>query len=147
MPASYESIHSDPPRINGTKLFPPLRSVRVKKILVAEGEPEVRDLLADELEVEGYAVEVVKNGLDALSRLYFEDFDAVVASWKLPVRDGLVVAGAVREMQHGTPVILLTEPENDAWVRKQVARLGAICLSKPFSFKRLRELLRFVVGQ
>jgi CheY-like chemotaxis protein len=142
------SMWSETTRMNGSGIFTRTQGLsehRVKRILVADGEAEVRGMLAGELEEAGYAVDVCKNGLDALSRLYFEEFDAVVASWRLPVRDGIFIAGAVKEMQESKPVILLTEPESDAWVRKRVARLGAICLPMPFSIRRFRELLRLIL--
>ena len=103
-------------------------------ILIVDDDPEMRSLLAEELEEEGYQVSEAKNGLDVVSEIPFRSFDALVTDWKLPLRDGLVILKTVREMQPDIPVILITA-FGDSKMKKKVERAGAVYLQKPFSMQ------------
>jgi len=110
-------------------------------ILVVDDDAEMRSLLAEELEEEGYHVREAKNGLDILSEIPFISFDALVTDWKLPLRDGLLVLNTVKEMHPSVPAILITA-YGDSKIRKRVEKAGAVYLQKPFSMESLKDLLR-----
>lgn len=59
-----------------------------RKILVVDDEPVIRDMMADILEVEGYAVEVTRNGREALEKLSRPDNYLVFLDLLMPVMDG-----------------------------------------------------------
>lgn len=110
-------------------------------ILIVDDDPEMRSLLAEELEEEGYQVSEAKNGLDVVSEIPFRSFDALVTDWKLPLRDGLVILKTVREIQPEIPVILITA-FGDSKMKKKVERAGAVYLQKPFSMESFKDLVR-----
>ena len=58
------------------------------RILVVEDEPTVAQLIADVLEEDGFLVEIILNGRDALRRAASEDYDLVICDMKMPGLDG-----------------------------------------------------------
>jgi two-component system response regulator MprA len=118
-------------------------------ILVVDDEPAVRDSLRRALELEGYAVELARDGEEALERLSLEDQpDAVILDILMPGIDGLEVCQRLRQTGSTLPVLMLTAR---AEVDSRVAGLDAGAddyLPKPFALAellaRLRALLRRV---
>jgi len=109
-------------------------------ILIVDDDPEMRSLLHEELQEEGYRVTLAKNGLDVLSELPFTSYDLIITDWKLPLRDGIQILKSVRELQPGVPVVLITA-FGDAKVRKQVEKAGGVYLQKPFSMEAFRSMV------
>ncbi len=69
----------------------------------------------------------------------------VVADVRMPVYDGLVVLEAAREeLGLRVPLIVITSFP-DAQLCERVARVGGRLLSKPFSMRRLRHLVKEVL--
>ncbi len=78
------------------------------KILVVEDEEAMRMLIKEELEDEGYEVEAVSSGKEALNYLTSNEVDLVTLDIEMPDMSGLEVAGSVRDMKKATKIILLT---------------------------------------
>jgi two-component system response regulator MprA len=121
------------------------------RILVVEDEPGIAGFIRRGLVFEGYAVQVVEDGAEALAVLRDAPPDLVVLDVMLPGIDGLEIARRLREAENGegrlgVPVIMLTA--RDA-VKDRVQGLEAGAddyLVKPFAFDellaRVRALLR-----
>ena len=78
------------------------------KVLVAEDEEITRKHIANTLKAEGYEVEDVNNGLDALKKIRADNFDILIADIKMPKMDGLELLGHVKEESPDTEVIVIT---------------------------------------
>jgi two-component system OmpR family response regulator len=116
------------------------------RILVVEDEPKMAGLLRRGLSEEGYAVDIVRTGTDALWAAAENPYDAIVLDIMLPDLDGFEVCRRLRKDDLWAPVIMLTA--RDA-IDDRVSGLDAGAddyLTKPFSFgelfARLRALLR-----
>ncbi len=59
-----------------------------QKILVVDDEPVIRDMMVDILELEGYTVEVARNGREALEKLHTPEHYLVFLDLMMPVMDG-----------------------------------------------------------
>jgi len=82
-----------------------MRGVRV---LVADDDPDWRELMRDILESEGHTVAVAENGLAALDRLSdFEPF-VIVSDLRMPGLDGRQLTGRVHARDRHIPVIVVT---------------------------------------
>jgi len=121
-------------------------NVVAARILVVEDEPALRDGLRTALVLEGYAVEVATDGVQALEVLAARPADAVVLDVLMPRLDGLKVCRRLRAARNGIPVLMLTAR---AEVEDRVEGLDAGAddyVVKPFAleelFARLRALLR-----
>ena len=120
----------------------------MSRVLVVEDEAHLADGLRFNLEAEGYAVEVVGDGNDAIGRLLGpgEKFDAVVLDVMLPGMDGFAVATALRAAKNYTPVLMLTARGRPEDVLAGFAAGADDYLPKPFELPiflaRLQGLLR-----
>jgi two-component system OmpR family response regulator len=116
------------------------------RVLVVEDEVKMARAVRRGLEAEGYAVEVVANGDDAVFWATEQQFDAVILDVMLPGMDGYAVCRELRSASVWTPVLMLT---SRGAVEDRIAGLDAGAddyLIKPFAFgellARLRALLR-----
>lgn len=118
------------------------------RILVAEDDPDIAELLAHYLQRAGFEAELVSSGRDALRRLRKAPPDVLLLDIMLPELDGLEVCRAVRSdpATASIPVIMVTArgEESDRIVGLE---LGADdYITKPFSpnevIARVRALLR-----
>jgi len=116
------------------------------RVLVAEDEGPIRDLLARGLSENGYVVDAAATGGDALHLLRIYRYAAAVIDWRMPEMTGVDVIRGARRLGLDVPVLMLTA--RDA-LRDRVEGLDAGAddyLVKPFEFDellaRLRALLR-----
>jgi len=117
----------------------------MNNLLVVEDEPSLRKLLANSLAFDGFSVEAVGNGRDALAHLAARPVDLVVLDLGLPDMDGLKVLAELRETLNTVPVIVLTArgEEDD---RLRGLHTGADdYLVKPFSVLELIARIRAVL--
>lgn len=109
-----------------------------RKVLIVEDEPNMSRGLKDNLEFEGYDVDVADNGASGLKMIFSNDYALVVMDVMMPEMSGLDVCRKVRESGRVVPIILLTAKSEE--IDKVLGlELGADdYITKPFS---LRELL------
>ncbi|GLZ49847.1 DNA-binding response regulator [Actinomycetospora sp. NBRC 106375] len=116
------------------------------RVLVADDDRAIRESLARALELEGYEVAAVADGVEALTCVRRDAFDALVVDVMMPGVDGLAVCRVLRAEDDRTPVLMLTARVETP---DRVAGLDAGAddyLPKPFELDellaRLRALLR-----
>ena len=78
------------------------------KILLAEDEGSMARAIARILEKSNYHVDVVYNGIDAVSYVTEGDYDAVILDVMMPGLDGIEVLKKMRGLGIRIPVIMLT---------------------------------------
>ena len=117
-----------------------------RTIVVAEDDQSVRNALQKILELEGFKVIAVKDGVAALETILMSEPSAAVIDVMMPFTDGLSVCRELRHRKNRTPILLLTAR---AEIGDRVAGLDAGAddyLVKPFSvdelLARVRALLR-----
>ena len=77
-------------------------------ILIVDDEPIIRANLAEFLQAEGFGVEAVGSGEDALDRVVRQKFDVALCDINLPGLDGLEVLERLARVSPETFVILIT---------------------------------------
>lgn len=108
------------------------------KILIVEDEPNMRLGLKDNLEFDGYSVELAETGIHGLELISSRTFDLILLDVMLPGMSGLDVCKKAREKGLSTPILLLTA-KSEEMDKVLGLELGADdYVTKPFS---LRELL------
>jgi two-component system OmpR family response regulator len=115
------------------------------RILVVEDSARMANLLTRGLEEEGYSVDAVASGEDAVQYARAASYDAILLDVMLPGTDGFEVCRQLRVEGNRTPVLMLTA--RDA-VTDRVAGLDAGAedyLTKPFSFQELFARVRALI--
>jgi DNA-binding response OmpR family regulator len=116
--------------------------VNVVRILVVEDEPPIALGLEDDLKLEGYEVEVVRDGETASRRAREKSFDLIILDVMLPHKDGFEVCRELRRAGLRTPVILLTAKTQES-DKVLGLELGADdYVTKPFSPRELRARVK-----
>ena len=118
------------------------------RLLIVEDEERLAKALGTGLEKKGYAVDMIHDGEEALTRisLHHGDYDAVILDLMLPSRDGLSICREMRARDITTPVLILTA-RAETETKVELLLSGADdYLVKPFSFDelvaRVQALLR-----
>jgi DNA-binding response OmpR family regulator len=117
------------------------------RLLIAEDEPDLNEALVTIFKINGYSVDSVFNGQDALDYLELSDnYDGAILDIMMPKLEGTTVLKRLREEGNSIPVLLLTAKSS---VNDKVdgLDLGADdYLAKPFNTKellaRVRAMLR-----
>jgi DNA-binding NtrC family response regulator len=109
------------------------------RILVVDDDGDMRSLLTDVLSNEGFAVEGVANGAEALIRLRTEAFAAIILDKNMPGLSGLDLLPGLRTICPDTPVIMITAFGDVATYMDAMEKGAFDYVFKPF---RMEELLR-----
>jgi len=112
------------------------------KILVADDDPGVAEVLELILRQLGHRVVVVNSGKGALDAFSSEDYDLVITDLHMPDLSGREVARAVKEAKAGVPVILIT-----GWgLQLDSSEMGVDgMIAKPFKKETLSQLINNVL--
>jgi len=112
------------------------------RILVAEDDRSLREVLVQGLVEAGYLVDSVEAGDDAIEQLRFYEYDVAVIDWRMPRVTGLEVVQWARRHQRPTALLMLTARDTAA-DRIQGLDSGADdYLVKPFDFGELVARIR-----
>ena len=120
------------------------------RILLIEDNADLAFGLRNNLEIEGYAVEVAEDGPTGLMRARAGHPDLIVLDLMLPGMDGFRVLRALREEGRQTPILILTARGEEA-DKVRGLRLGADdYVTKPFGvlelLARVEALMRRAAG-
>ena len=117
------------------------------RILLAEDEKDLNNILTSKLKDEGYSVDACFDGADALEYLNAADYDGAILDVMMPGMDGFEVLKKLREGGKDTPVMFLTARDTVA-DRVKGLDLGACdYLIKPFSMEELLARVRVLMRE
>jgi excisionase family DNA binding protein len=85
-----------------------VQSARRPRVLVADDEPGVCEVLANILAMAEFDVEVVHDGSTAVERVRATAYDLVITDLTMPGRDGLDVAREAKRFRPGIKVLIVT---------------------------------------
>jgi two-component system copper resistance phosphate regulon response regulator CusR len=123
-----------------------MRDFLYVRILLVEDESRVAGFIAKGLREQAYAVDIARDGEQALYYAAVNEYDLIILDVLLPIKDGHSVCRELRATGLRAPILMLTARDS---VDDRVAGLDSGAddyLTKPFDFKellaRLRALLR-----
>ena len=118
----------------------------VAKILVVDDDILNQRMMQLLLSREGYLVDVVSNGLEALEAVKQQQYNVVFMDLQMPVMDGVETSRRIREWENGgqhTFIVALTAsylPENG----QELFEAGLDnYISKPFELEHIHQLLKY----
>lgn len=116
------------------------------RILIAEDEPDMQKILSLYLKKQGFDIQMVSNGQEAMDYLTEHSVDLLLLDWMMPVKNGIDVCREIKLLHIPVKILMLTaKSENDHEF------LGLSCgaddyLRKPFDMKilllRIKKLCR-----
>jgi len=108
------------------------------KILVAEDERDIRELVKLTLSLAGHTVFTAANGLEAIKVAQKEHPDLILIDYRMPRMNGSEAAEKFKSMEEfkRTPIAFLTARDQDAEISGMIAN-GVEFINKPFSIDQL----------
>jgi two-component system chemotaxis sensor kinase CheA len=138
------AIHAHPP----PRLAAPVAEKQRRTVLVVEDSITSRMLLKNILESAGYRVKTAVDGVDALTALKVEDFDAVVSDIEMPRLNGFGLTEKIRgdKKLANLPVVLVTALETAADRERGVdVGANAYIVKSSFDQSNLLEVIERLV--
>lgn len=106
------------------------------KILIADDDSDLLDILAYLLRREGFTVVTARDGREALGRVAAEDPDLVVLDVRMPEVDGFEVCRTLRQ-ESSIPIIMLTSRDDDEDIVYGLDMGADDYVTKPYSPREL----------
>lgn len=111
----------------------------MQKILLAEDDPNLGELLKDYLELKGkYEVSLCRNGEEAIEQFRKEKYDLCILDVMMPKKDGFAVGKEIRKINEAIPIIFATAKSMMEDKTRAFELGGDDYITKPF---RVEELL------
>lgn len=107
------------------------------KILLAEDEPSLAQIVTESLETRNFLVVQCKDGVEALALYKSEQPALLVLDVMMPKKDGFTVAKEIRQLDNHIPIIFLTAKSQTKDVVEGFSVGGNDYLKKPFSIEEL----------
>lgn len=115
---------------------------RSRRILLADDNKAIRDIVSGFLEFIGYEVALAVNGIEALAVFLGSSFDLVLTDLEMPAMDGLSLAGHIKERSPMTPVILITGSDRETVLKKMERGPVDSVIFKPFILEDLQNTVQ-----
>jgi len=107
------------------------------KVLYAEDEPVLSQIITDGLEESGYEVILARNGQEAFDLFKTAEPDICILDIMMPVKDGYMLADDIRKIDGKTPIIFLSAKSLPEDVIRGFKSGGNDYLKKPFNMGEL----------
>ena len=114
------------------------------RILLADDEEDIIEVVQDRLEACGFAVTTASNGLEALKKLGLGKFDGVFLDVKMPEMTGIEVLEEIRKTNKTLPVIILTSSTSRDAAVASLAKGANEYVLKPFEWEELKGKIQKV---
>lgn len=119
----------------------------MKKVLIVDDEPFLREMVRDFLELEGFEVKEAAGGKEAYSLIAVDSFDCVITDMRMPNGDGFELAKKINSMTGRKPkIIFITGASDISDVHVSELQFENVIVSKPFVPDELVEIVKTTVG-
>lgn len=113
------------------------------KVLIADDDLDITELLKSFLSANNFECDVVNNGRDALSKIFEKKYDIVLLDVMMPYIDGYHVAYEISNKIDQQPLIIILT-SRDTQFEKPIAKMsGAFeIIQKPFELDNLIKIIK-----
>lgn len=119
----------------------------MSKILLAEDEPALAEIVKETLVLKGFEVIHAKSASDTISKYHTNKPDILVLDVMLPDGDGFSISKQIRQVDTQTPIIFLTSKSLPKDVVTGFESGGNDYLKKPFSIEELVVRIKALLSQ
>ncbi len=110
----------------------------MKRILIVDDEPDIVELLQEEMIDNGFETMIALCGNDAIELLKLHSFDAVISDFKMPNGNGMEVLQFINQM-NSRPVFYFISGQADVSVEMAIKAGAQDFFPKPFNLSKLVE--------
>jgi len=114
------------------------------RVLVADDEEDILEVIQDRLEACGFTVITATNGAEALRKITTERFDGVFLDVKMPEMTGIEVLEEVRKKDTRLPIIIITSSTSREAAIGSLAKGANEFILKPFEWEELKGKIQKV---
>ncbi len=104
----------------------------MKQILIIEDDINIAELEKEYLQLNGYKVEIIQDGIQGLKKALIGTYDLIIVDLMLPGKDGYEIVREVRE-KYEIPIIIVSARSEDIDKIKGLGFGADDYLTKPFS--------------
>lgn len=116
------------------------------RLLYADDEPALRELVQNHLSLEGFEVETAADGVEAIDLINKNTYDLVLLDVHMPKKDGVEVLKYMKNKKIPSRLIMLTG-DGDPHIVSECAKYGAMdYLTKPYNYHELVEAIDRVLS-
>jgi DNA-binding response OmpR family regulator len=112
------------------------------RILVAEDDPGLQGVIVMGLQDNGYHVDAVDRGDDAIDQLKWYEYDVAIIDWRMPGAEGIDVVAWARRHSRPTAILMLTARDAPSDRIRGLDTGADDYLVKPFDFGELLAPIR-----
>jgi two-component system, OmpR family, response regulator len=112
------------------------------RVLVAEDDPGLREVIVLGLQDSGYQVDAVDRGDDAIDQLKWYEYDVAIIDWRMPGAEGIDVVAWARRQHRPTALLMLTARDAPSDRIRGLDTGADDYLVKPFDFGELLARVR-----
>ena len=113
-----------------------------RRILVAEDNKSVQDVVSRILDFMGFEVALAGNGVEALSLFLDNSFDLVLTDLEMPLMDGWSLTQCIKERSPNTPVVWMTGSDRETVLKKVERGPVDSVIFKPFLLKDFQRTVQ-----
>ncbi len=119
----------------------------MNRILLAEDDKNFGLVLKSELEDDGYIVDLVGDGVEAVLRIIDNPdcYYMLILDIKMPVLDGVNALRIMKRLSESLPAIAISGNAGTGEISRALAAGASHCLTKPFPLATIREVMRAVL--
>jgi excisionase family DNA binding protein len=117
------------------------------RVLVADDEESIRELLAQTLALAQYQVRTVPDGQAAVDLLRAEPFDLLITDLRMPGLDGLALIREARRLYAHLPIVIITGFSTEASAIEAINLGVAGYLTKPFRVTKVLAVAAQALGE
>jgi len=111
------------------------------QILIIEDDEEMRSLLKELLEDEGFETQCASNGADALREIVKKPFDLIVTDIEMPGLTGLDILPEMKRLRPEASIIVMTSFASEEVYRRSLEKGAGGYLEKPIHIEKLKALI------
>jgi len=108
-----------------------------KRILLLEDDVTLNETVTEYLQEQGYEVDSVENGEEAMDKIYENNYDLLLLDVKVPLMNGFDLLKEVREKKNTTPAIFITSLDSIDDLSEGYESGCDDYIRKPFALKEL----------
>ena len=117
-----------------------------KRILIIEDDNEMKSLLKEFIEEEGYTIDSVDNGLKALEKLVRQPFDLIITDIRMPGLTGLDILPRLKKFQPDVFIIVISAFGGERACRRAFERGATAYIEKPIDLQKLKTLIHDLIS-